>query len=661
MANQERYTVYDLETICNLFTGCFKDYETKQKKEFVIHNSRNDFEKLYTFLCALRSHKYYLVGFNNIDFDSQIIHFIMINYEYLKKLDGDKLARTLYAKAQQVLQTKEEERYKQNVPESQLSHLQLDVYKQKHYDGKAKKTSLKWLEFTMRLPNIEEMPLPHDKLVSADQIQDILSYNWNDVEATLEFFVRNKYETDLRLQLSDQFNINLLNASEPRMAREILAKLLAQDAGIEVRDLKARRTFRKEIHLGKVIIPIVKFEDKTFKDLYAFFKKTTVNANETRECFNYSVKYKGINIDYGVGGVHGTCGSGIYTSDDEFVIKTVDVKSFYPNMIINYGFTPAHLGATFSNRYKWFYLERSKYGKKDPINYIYKIILNSTYGLSNDMNSFLYDTLVTMKTTINGQLLLSMLAESLSGIPESQLIMMNTDGLEIRLPRKYEQEFINRCKLWEELTKLELEHDEYEKIILADVNNYIGIFSKRKAKSKEEWLSLQKSEPYYVYEAGENGDLYYFPTKLKGRFEIKMDWHKNPSGIIITKAVFNELVLGIPVSQTIESCDNLLDFCYGVKKKWDFDLVIHRVVNGEHLREVQQKVTRYYMAKGGGRFVKEYKDGRITAVSATALVTSVNRIDDNSIPNNLDKHFYIAEANKEIEGIRPKSNQLHLF
>lgn len=661
MANQELYTIYDLETICNLFTGCFLDYETQKRKQFIIHKSQNNFEELYAFLFALRKHKYYLVGFNNVEFDGQIIHFIMQNYKALRTMNGDTLARTLYAKAQQVLTLPEKERYLTNVPEYKQSHMQIDLYKQKHYDGKAKRTSLKWLEFTMRMPNIEEMPIPHDVEVEESQIEGVLSYNWNDVEATYEFFKRNKFETDLRLKLSDQFGIGLLNASEPRMAREILAKLLAEDSGIRVAELKEKRTFRKEIHLGKCIIPRVKFQDAEFLGLVAKLKQTTINANNTKECFKYSTKYKGINIEYGVGGVHGTCGAGIYISDNEYVIKTVDVKSFYPNMIINYGFTPVHLGNTFSNRYRWFYNERTKYGKKDPINYIYKIILNSTYGLSNDMNSFLYDTLVTMKTTINGQLLLSMLAESLSGIPDSKLIMMNTDGLEIRIPRKSEQEFTKRCKEWEESTDLELEFDEYDKIILSDVNNYIGIFSKKKAKSEEEWNNLKVSEPYYVYER-EGDNFYYSPSKLKGRFELKLDWHKNPSGIIITQAVFNQLIRNIPVEETVNTGDNLFDFCYGVKKKYDFELVLHKVVQREHIRQKLQKVARFYMSHDGGKLVKEFNDGRIVSVSASTPVTPANRIDDHRVPSNLDRQFYIDEALKEIHNVvAQQSNQLVLF
>lgn len=655
-----RYTVYDIETISNLFTACFKDYATDRKKEFIIHESRNDFAELISFLVKLQKSDYYLVGFNSIEFDGQVLNFIMDNASQLSLLSSERLARAIYRKAQDVITVPEQERFLNNLPEWKLNIRPIDLYKQKHYDGKAKRTSLKWLEFTMRLPNIEEMPLPHDVDVTEQQISSILSYNWNDVDATTEFFERNLFETELRLKLSKQFDINILNASEPRMSREILASLLAKDMGISVKELKDKRTFRKEIHLGRCIIPLIKFSEQPFLDLVTKLNRTTINAANTKGCFEHSINYKGVDIEYGVGGVHGMTKSGIYTSDEEYVIKTVDVVSFYPCMIINYGFVPAHLGTTFANRYKWFFTERRKYAKKDPINYIYKIILNSTYGLSNDMNSFLYDPLVTMKTTINGQLLLSMLAESLSGIPESQLLMMNTDGLEIRIHRKDEELFNTRCRVWEELTGLQLEHDAYDKIILGDVNSYIGVFTKKEAKSEADWKAMQESDPYSLYTT--DGDKYYYaPVKLKGRFELKLDYHKNPSGMIIPITIYEHLVRGIPVEDAIDKGD-IFDYCYGVKKKYDFDLIVHSVHKGEHIMKKQQKVMRFYVSTDGGKLVKQYNDGRILSVNASALVTPANHITNQTIPSNLNRKYYIDEVYKELDGIIPKqSNQLALF
>ncbi len=53
-----------------------------------------------------------------------------------------------------------------------------------------------------------------------------------------------------------------------------------------------------------------------------------------------------------------------------------------------------------------------------------------------------------MSITINGQLLMSMLVEKLSCIPDSQIYMINTDGLEIKVPRIYKEMYFNICKEW---------------------------------------------------------------------------------------------------------------------------------------------------------------------------------------------------------------------
>ena len=96
------------------------------------------------------------------------------------------------------------------------------------------------------------------------------------------------------------------------------------------------------------------------------------------------------------------------------------------------------------------------------MNYVYKIILNSTYGLSNDKNSFLYDPQFTMFITINGQLTLMMLYEMImEAIPEAIPLMQNTDGVETVIPRSKKDLYLEVCKQWEKITNLVLEHGTY--------------------------------------------------------------------------------------------------------------------------------------------------------------------------------------------------------
>lgn len=57
----------------------------------------------------------------------------------------------------------------------------------------------------------------------------------------------------------------------------------------------------------------------------------------------------------------------------------------------------------------------------------YKLILNGTYGKSNEETSFMYDPLYTFKTTIAGQIFICMWSERMiEACPEIQFLQTNT-------------------------------------------------------------------------------------------------------------------------------------------------------------------------------------------------------------------------------------------
>lgn len=96
------------------------------------------------------------------------------------------------------------------------------------------------------------------------------------------------------------------------------------------------------------------------------------------------------------------------------------------------------------------------------------------YGKSGEESSFLYDPLYTMRTTIGGQMFISMWTEKLvEAIPEIKFLQHNTDGLTYLLPRK---DLEKAKKVGEEMTKLTglyIEDNTYSKMILRDVKqNY---------------------------------------------------------------------------------------------------------------------------------------------------------------------------------------------
>jgi len=60
-------------------------------------------------------------------------------------------------------------------------------------------------------------------------------------------------------------------------------------------------------------------------------------------------------------------------------------------------------------------------------------------------------------------------------IPEAMPLMQNTDGLEMMIPSSAIPKYMEVCEKWQVITQLNLEHDEYSKMIIGDVNNYIAV------------------------------------------------------------------------------------------------------------------------------------------------------------------------------------------
>jgi len=73
----KKYCLYDIETIKNSFLVVLEDYDTGNQITYKISDYHNDWKKMKTHWLSLIKKSYYFVGFNNIQFDSQIIEFIL--------------------------------------------------------------------------------------------------------------------------------------------------------------------------------------------------------------------------------------------------------------------------------------------------------------------------------------------------------------------------------------------------------------------------------------------------------------------------------------------------------------------------------------------------------------------------------------------------------
>lgn len=294
--------------------------------------------------------------------------------------------------------------------------------------------------------------------------------------------------------------------------------------------------------------------------------------------------------------------------------------SYYPSLAIVNRLYPAHLGETFCDIYADMKRQRVAFKKGTPENLMLKLALNGVYGDSNNPYSPFYDPQYTMSITVNGQLLLCMLYESLRAVEGLSLVQANTDGLTVKVPRKRLTEVKERKAAWEASTRLDLEEATYRFMHIRDCNNYVA-----------------------VYEDGK--------VKRKGAYEYDVEWHQNHSALVVKKAAEAAIVHGADIREFLECHADDHDFLLRTKVPRSSMLLADY---GFGLTETVQNVSRYYISRTGPVLVKmmpplpkspdKWRKISVNKGLSVALCNTFRGIDR----SNLDLGWYEEQAMKLV-------------
>ena len=279
-------------------------------------------------------------------------------------------------------------------------------------------------------------------------------------------------------------------------------------------------------------------------------KSTRKNAKPLEETNigNLHVNFRGFRFDFGTGGLHGAMPSGVVRNSETRSIFAADVKSYYPSIVIHNRLYPEHLGEEFCDIFEEIKERRFSYPKSDPRNGMFKLALNAAgFGDTNNAFSPFYDPKMTMTITINGQLMLAMLAETLMmQIPTIQIIQINTDGIDVSIDNQDIDLYLSICNEWSATTGMDLEYAKYHNFYCRDVNNYVAEVA---IEYDDDFIPI----PEKTYELGEK-------LKTKGEYGYKPDWHQNHSEKIVAMAAVNYLTTGGDISHFIKNHENKHDF-----------------------------------------------------------------------------------------------------
>ena len=205
--------IYDCETYKNVFTLAAEHCDYPLRWAFEISHFKDDSRELIEWLQWLVSRNAQMVGFNNVSFDYPVLHTLIQM--------GKATPEILYQKAMSIIQSQDSNRFAGMVYPSDRYVEQIDLFKIAHFDNKARSTSLKALEFVMKMDNIEDLPFPVGTSLTQEQIKVLKEYNAHDVTATKMFYHQMIEQIDFRTALTAKHSRDFMNHSDVKIGKEI--------------------------------------------------------------------------------------------------------------------------------------------------------------------------------------------------------------------------------------------------------------------------------------------------------------------------------------------------------------------------------------------------------------------------------------------------------
>ena len=534
----------------------------------------------------------------------------------------------------------------------------------------------------MTYDQINQLVDKWDRYVIPEWIADIMHYNLNDVFIVCEMIRLYIDEVRLRYNISKAYGVDVLSSSRSNIADNLFVKFYSEFSGLAESQWRGRKTERTAMSFKRVIFPFIKFKTKELQELLEEMKKVVIYSigkkalkeiapkypelkylKTNNESGWFEVKINNLIYTIATGGLHSQdiprelkskltfvddwklsdCKEGgskeenapsiwDVITDNSYIYVHWDIASFYPSIMDVYKIAPAHMNeGVFVKLIHWLKETRvtAKHSKEDYIDgipkdvlaQVLKIVINSIYGKLGFEKGDICDRLAVLKVTINGQLMIMMLCESLE-LAGIEVVSANTDGIVVKLHKKNKAKFEEIADEWKRLTKLDADSEEYKCYINRDINNYV----------------IEELNGKVSYKGALHPTMY------------AVDLQKGYDMPIVAKAVVDYFLNDKPILETLYECKNILDFCktQNVGRQFHVEFTIGTK------REILQRNVRFYVTNKGGVIEKvNDNSGDRSGLCAGKQVTILNTLDDKRIEyRNINYSYYYQEALKIIDPIK---------
>lgn len=452
--------------------------------------------------------------------------------------------------------------------------------------------------------DIKETSVPFnlDRKLTPEEIEETVKYCKHDVEQTMQVFLRRTEEFNTMMYFIKHFGLSMdcISKTKAQLAAEILG---GNRKGTDFND-EFQFPILDCLRLNKY---------KHIAEWYANPENHDYEKKQEKQIV------AGVEHTFAWGGGHGARAK--YSADGVFLI--IDVTAYYPSLQKKY-----HFGYRVMNHpenFEFIHDSNIAYKRKGDkkARQPFKIMDNAISGQMKQKSSALYDPMSNNSICINGQLLLLDLVEHIE--PYCELVQNNTDGIIVKL-KDYEHDFDILDDIvyeWEQRTGMKMDFDTFiGTIYQKDVNNYLLIDRQTGA------------------------------VKAKGGYVMKLN-DLSYDLPIINKAIVDYMISGIPVSRTINDCQDLREFQLVSRISSKYTHILYGDV------PIKERCIRIFASQNssdpGVKKVHAVKKNAAKIQNSPEHCFIFNDdVKGVSVPDRLDRQWYINLANKRLEdfGVR---------
>lgn len=650
--------IFDVETYVNFWYVAFKCLNNGKFVAFE-RSPDSDFNPTKLLWMLWR---FCIVGFNSSNYDIPMIELAIKGFtcEQLKEASNYIIKSGIQYGTKKVTPFDVQNKY--GVKIGRYNHIDLFNVCPVNGGVSARPASLKLYAGRQHCERMQDLPFPEDHVLTQADAAIVRPYCCNDLANTELLFNELASELKLRMEMSEEYNVDLRSKSDAQVAEAVINSELEKVLGYYPK----KPTLTDDGPLKYNVPDFISFQTPALQNVleqirHAEFYLDALGSPIWPKGLGEIERTKGKDpvwmlkakvgksiYKFGMGGIHSNEKKVSHVATDEIILADNDVESFYPRIILNQRLFPSHLGEAFLTVYEKIVSTRihakamvkkckdakDKAGAKKwkTIADSLKITINGSFGKLGNKYSTLYAPQLMLQVTITGQLVLAMLIEALEGIG-IEVISGNTDGFISKYHKSRHADVRKMIAAWEAHTNFKTEETQYLGVYSRDVNNYIAIKAAQDPKTGE-WLRTPAVDPEARFLDEQIG------CKSKGAFcergsALNSILSKNPETLVCSDAVMKFLIDETPIEKTIHECKDFRRFV-SVKN-------VHG--GGEKNGRYLGKVVRWYYAKNEAGYIAYVSTGNKVGKSDGAKPAMDMPTE---FPNDIDYDWYIKEAREML-------------